>query len=94
MGYTDTLPDSITRREVRKALRRTRIYAGLQARVARRLKVSRVQASKAASGRFPGRYRRVELALLEELARREPGVERLVKHLRAEQEARKNGGRP
>ncbi|MFQ5695012.1 MAG: hypothetical protein ACE5HB_03395 [Terriglobia bacterium] len=92
MGNSVSQANSTTARQVRKALRRTRLYRDLQKRVSGRLRIGKSTVSKAASGRFPGRYKRAELALLQELARYEPQVRALIEAIKAEAEARRNGG--
>ncbi|KKM01086.1 hypothetical protein LCGC14_1797960 [marine sediment metagenome] len=74
--------DSITTRELRKALLCTRKYRDLQARVRRRLGIDKAAVSRAASARHIGRYRRIEIALLEELVRFEPELTELVEKLK------------
>lgn len=81
MGNLVSHLDSTTSREVRKTLRRTRMYRNLHLRVSRRLGVGKPTVSKAASGKFPGRYKRVEIALLQEMTRFEPQVAGLVAEL-------------
>lgn len=78
MGNTVTHTNFTTNGEVRKAvrffLRRTRLYWGLQRGVARRCRVNRASVSKAASSKQLGRYWRIEVALLEALAKFEPAA--------------------
>lgn len=88
MGNSTTRPQFTTAGEVRKALRRVKLYRNMQKRAARRLRVSEVTVSKAASGRWPGRYKRAELALLVELARLEPQLQAMVERMKAELNAR------
>ena len=77
-----THPNSTRTREVRKALRRTAKYWGLKLRVSRRLGISQAAVSRAASGKYVGRYRRIEIALLAALAKFEPEVTELVERLK------------
>ncbi len=77
-----THPNSTTSGEVRKALRRTAKYWGLKLRVSRRLGICQAAVSRAASGKHVGRYRRIEIALLEALEKFEPEVTELVERLK------------
>lgn len=74
--------NSTTTGEVRKALRRTGKYWGLKLGVSKRLGVSQAALSRAASGKHVGRYKRIELALLEALAKFEPEVTEMVERLK------------
>ena len=75
-------PNSTTTGEVRKALRRTGKYWGLKLGVSKRLEVSQAALSRVASGKHMGRYKRIEFALLEALAKLEPEVNELVERLK------------
>lgn len=78
-------PHCSTVAQVRELLRNTRDYRGVQKRVARRLRVSSAAVSRAASGRWPGRYRRIELALLQEMTRFSSDAFVLLEKIRAEE---------
>jgi len=75
-------PNSTTTGEVRKALRQTGKYWGLKLGVSKRLKVSQAAVSRASNGKHVGRYRRIEIALLEALEQFEPEVSELVQRLK------------
>lgn len=78
-------PNSTTTDEVRKALGRTGTYWGLKLGVSQRLAVSQAVVSRAASGKYVGRYKRIEIALLAALAKFEPEVSELVERLKKNQ---------
>jgi len=78
-------PDSTTTVELHKALRSTAKYWGLKLGVSQRLGVSEAAVSRAGSGKYVGRYKRIEIALLEALAKFEPEVSELVERLKKNQ---------
>ncbi len=77
-----THPNSTTTGELRKALLRTGRYWGLKLGVSKRVGVSQAAVSRAASGKHVGRYTRIEVALLEALAKFEPEMTELVERLK------------
>ena len=78
-------PNSTTTDEVRKALGDTGKYWGLKLGVSQRLGVSEAAVSRAGSGKYVGRYKRIEIALLEALAKFEPEVSELIERLKKNQ---------
>ena len=78
-------PNSTTTDELRKALRSTGKYWGLKLGVSEQLGVSQAAVSRAASGKYVGRYKRIEIALLAALAKFQPEVSELVERLKKNQ---------
>lgn len=83
MGNSVSQANLTTFQQLLPVIRRAREYRDVQKRVAKRLRINKSTVSKAASGRWPGRYRRVEVALLEELVRVEPTLKRFLAEVRA-----------